>query len=170
IVDHGNERIVAVKVLNLQRYGACRSFMAECKALRNIRHRNLVKIFTSCSSVDHHGNDFKALVFEFMPNGSLEEWLHPNAREDHQSRSLSLIQRLNIAIDIASALEYLHHLGPTPIVHCDLKPSNVLLDNDLTARVGDFGLARFLVQTRGESSQSSSSTVGIKGTIGYVPP
>ncbi|XP_073109556.1 probable LRR receptor-like serine/threonine-protein kinase At3g47570 [Elaeis guineensis] len=137
IMDHGNERIVAVKVLNLQRYGASRSFMAECRALRNIRHRNLVKIFTSCSSIDHHGNDFKALVFEFMPNGSLEEWLHPKAREDHQSRSLSLIQRLNIAIDVASALEYLHHLGSTPIVHCDLKPSNVLLDNDLTAHVGD---------------------------------
>ncbi|KAG1335444.1 putative LRR receptor-like serine/threonine-protein kinase [Cocos nucifera] len=170
IMDHGSERIVAVKVLNLQRYGASRSFMVECKALRNIRHRNLVKIFTSCSSVDHHGNDFKALVFEFMPNGSLEERLHPNAREAHQSRGLSFIQRLNIAIDIASALEYLHRLGPMPIVHCDLKPSNVLLDNDLTAHVGDFGLARFLVQTHCESSQSSSSTVGIKGTIGYVPP
>nr|XP_019704594.1 probable LRR receptor-like serine/threonine-protein kinase At3g47570 [Elaeis guineensis] len=170
IVDHGNERIVAVKVLNLQRYGACRSFMAECKALRHIRHRNLIKIFTSCSSVDHDGNDFKALVFEFMRNGSLDEWLHPNARDGHQSRSLSLIQRLNIAIDIASALEYLHHLGTTPIVHCDLKPSNVLLDDDLTAHVGDFGLARFLEQTHGESSQSSSSTVGIKGTVGYVPP
>uniref|UniRef100_A0A8N4EZ34 Probable LRR receptor-like serine/threonine-protein kinase At3g47570 n=1 Tax=Elaeis guineensis var. tenera TaxID=51953 RepID=A0A8N4EZ34_ELAGV len=170
ITDHGNEQIVAVKVFNPQPFGASRSFMGECRALRNIRHRNLFKIFTSCSNIDHRGNDFKALVLEFMPNGSLEEWLHPNAREDHQSRSLSLIQRLNIAIDVASALEYLHHLGPTPIVHCDLKPSNVLLDNDLAAHVGDFGLARFLVQTHGESSQSSISTMGIKGTIGYVPP
>ncbi|XP_073109559.1 probable LRR receptor-like serine/threonine-protein kinase At3g47570 [Elaeis guineensis] len=78
--------------------------------------------------------------------------------------------QLNIAIDIAFALEYLHHLGTMPIVHCDLKPSNVLLDNDLTAHVGDFGLARFLVQTHGESSQSSSSIVGIRGTVGYIPP
>uniref|UniRef100_A0A251SM28 Putative tyrosine-protein kinase, neurotrophic receptor, type 1 n=1 Tax=Helianthus annuus TaxID=4232 RepID=A0A251SM28_HELAN len=50
--------------------------MAECEALRNIRHRNLVKVITACSSVDFQGNDFKALVFDFMPNGSLESWLY----------------------------------------------------------------------------------------------
>ncbi|XP_010257101.1 PREDICTED: probable LRR receptor-like serine/threonine-protein kinase At3g47570 [Nelumbo nucifera] len=68
---------IAVKVLNVQQRGASKSFMAECKAMRNIRHRNLIKIITVCSSMDFNGNDFKALVFEFMPNGSLEEWLHP---------------------------------------------------------------------------------------------
>ncbi|OAY79765.1 putative LRR receptor-like serine/threonine-protein kinase [Ananas comosus] len=111
-MNYENADIVAVKVLNLQQHGAFRSFIS-------IRHRNLVKILTSCSSLDHRGNDFKALVFEYMPNGSLEE-------------SLSLIQRLNI--------EYLHHEGSVLIVHCDLKPSNVLLDNDMTAHVGDFGV------------------------------
>ena len=63
---------IAVKVLNLEKRGASKSFMAECEALRNIRHRNLVKIITACSSIDYQGNDFKALVYEFMPNGSLE--------------------------------------------------------------------------------------------------
>ncbi|CAK9135773.1 unnamed protein product [Ilex paraguariensis] len=63
---------VAVKVFNLLRHGASKSFMAECETLRNIRHRNLLKIITSCSSVDFQGNDFRALVYEFMPNGSLE--------------------------------------------------------------------------------------------------
>ncbi|XP_020080255.1 probable LRR receptor-like serine/threonine-protein kinase At3g47570 [Ananas comosus] len=170
-MNYENADIVAVKVLNLQQHGAFRSFMSECEALRSIRHRNLVKILTSCSSLDHRGNNFKALVFEYMPNGSLEEWLHPNARENWPFRSLSLIQRLNIAVNVASALEYLHHEGSVPIVHCDLKPSNVLLDNDMTAHVGDFGLAKFLRQPPDESSErSSTSTVGIKGSIGYVPP
>ncbi|XP_020087906.1 probable LRR receptor-like serine/threonine-protein kinase At3g47570 [Ananas comosus] len=170
-MNYENAGIVAVKVLNLQQHGAFRSFMSECEALRSIRHRNLVKILTSCSSLDHRGNDFMALVFEYMPNGSLEEWLHPNARENRPFRSLSLIQRLSIAVDVASALEYLHHGGSVPIVHCDLKPSNVLLDNEMTAHLGDFGLAKFLRQPSDESSErSSTSTVGIKGSIGYVPP
>jgi serine/threonine protein kinase len=159
---------VAVKVLNLERHGASRSFISECEALRNARHRNLIKVLSSCSSIDHEGNDFKALVFEFMPNGSLAEWLHPST--DQPLRYLSLIQRLDIAIDVASALEYLHYYGSTPIVHCDLKPSNVLLDDDMTAHVGDFGLARFLVQPDTIISQSMTSASAIKGSIGYIPP
>ncbi|PKH93206.1 hypothetical protein CRG98_049841 [Punica granatum] len=69
--------VVAVKVLNLARYGAAKSFILECKALRNIRHMNLVKVITACSSTDYQGNDFKALIYEFMVNGSLDGWLHP---------------------------------------------------------------------------------------------
>ncbi|XP_072999043.1 LOW QUALITY PROTEIN: receptor kinase-like protein Xa21 [Typha latifolia] len=170
IMNYDNASIVAVKVLNLQQHGAFQSFTSECEAMRSIHHRNLVKVLTSCSSSDHQGNDFKALVFEFMPNGSLEEWLHPNACMSRPFISLSLIQRLNIAIDIGAALEYLHHHGPVPIVHCDLKPSNALLDSYMTAHVGDFGLAKFLIQPCDQSSQCSTSTIGIKGSIGYVPP
>ncbi|ESR50787.1 hypothetical protein CICLE_v10033496mg, partial [Citrus x clementina] len=126
ILNHDDhETLVAVKVLNLQHRGPSKSFMAECQALRSVRHRNLVKIITSCASVDFQGNDFEALVYEFMVNGSLEEWLHPNPEAP---RNLNLLQRLNIAVDVASALDYLHHYCETPIVHCDLKPSNVLLD------------------------------------------
>ena len=73
---HPEERSIAVKVLNLQQKGASKSFMVECNALRNIRHRNLVKILTCCSSMDYNGNQFKTLVFEFMTNGSLDFWLH----------------------------------------------------------------------------------------------
>ncbi|CAN1286273.1 Probable LRR receptor-like serine/threonine-protein kinase At3g47570 [Linum perenne] len=86
----------------------------------NIKHKNLVRIVTVCSSVDHEENDFKALIYEFLAN----------------------------------------------VVHCDLKPSNVLLDEDMVAHVGDFGLARFLSTIK----NPSSSTIGIKGTIGYAPP
>ncbi|XP_078166382.1 putative LRR receptor-like serine/threonine-protein kinase At3g47570 [Carex rostrata] len=161
---------VAVKVLNLNLHGASKSFLSECEVLRKVRHRNLIKVLSSCSRTDHHGNDFKALIFEFMPNGSLETWLHPDMCTNRPFRSLSLIQRLNIAIDVATALEYLHNHGPAPIVHCDLKPSNVLLDVDMTAHVGDFGLARFLVQPDSMSSLLTGSTAGLRGSIGYIPP
>ncbi|KAM3685374.1 hypothetical protein ACJW31_11G112500 [Castanea mollissima] len=164
-----DETHVAVKVLNLQKQGASKSFIAECEALRNIRHRNLVKILTACSSIDFKGNDFKALVYEFMPNGSLEMQLHP---EDglKQLRSFNLLQRINIAIDVASALLYLHHHCQTPIIHCDLKPSNILLDDDMIAHISDFGLARLLSKSGKEGFLNQLSSAGIKGTVGYVAP
>lgn len=163
--------VVAIKVLNLQRPGASKSFMAECKALRNVRPRNLVRVITSCSSIDFEGNDFKALVYDYMPNGSLEKCLHPNvvprADEEIKIQNLTLLQRISIAIDVASALDYLHHHCQEPILHCDLKPSDVLLDNDLTGHVGDFGLARFRQEI---SNPNQSSSLGVKGTIGYTAP
>ncbi|KAL0332445.1 UNVERIFIED_CONTAM: putative receptor-like protein kinase [Sesamum calycinum] len=167
---HGPGEVhIAVKVLNLQQRGASKSFMAECKALGNIRHRNLVKLVTVCSGTDYTGKDFKAFVYPYMSNGSLETWLHP---EDDlsQDRNLNLLQRINIAIDIASALQYLHHQCQFPVIHCDLKPSNVLLDDDLTAHVSDFGLAKLLLRFRGEAYPSQFSSLGIKGTIGYIAP
>ena len=164
-----NETLVAIKVLNLQQRGASKSFMAECNALRNIRHRNLVKILTCCSSIDYNGNQFKALIFEFMTNGSLDIWLHPGLTNENQSRNLSLLQRLNIAIDVAFAVDYLHNHSMQPIIHCDLKPSNVLLDNDMVAHISDFGLARLLPITD-DSSRKQTSTIGIKGSIGYAAP
>ncbi|KAM0072640.1 putative protein kinase RLK-Pelle-LRR-XII-1 family [Helianthus debilis subsp. tardiflorus] len=154
---------VAIKVLNLNLRGGFRSFMAECDALRNIRHRNLVKIITSCSSIDFQGNDFKALVYDFMPNGSLDSWLH----SIHQVLDLS--QRINILKDVACALDYLHcHCGNV-VVHCDLKPSNILLDSDMVAHVGDFGLAKILSLEGVPNANNKSSSV-FRGTIGYAPP
>ncbi|XP_037482104.1 receptor kinase-like protein Xa21 [Triticum dicoccoides] len=161
--------IAAVKVLDLQKQAGSKTFVTECEALRNIRHRNLITVLSSCSSTDHNGIDFKALVFEFMPNGSLETWLHPTACTARPFEALGLTQRMDIAIDVATALDYLHHHGAVPIVHCDLKPSNVLLDGEMVAHVGDFGLAKFLVQQDTMISHSATST-GIKGTIGYIPP
>ncbi|XP_040956124.1 probable LRR receptor-like serine/threonine-protein kinase At3g47570 [Gossypium hirsutum] len=162
---------VAVKVLNLQRIGASKSFFSECKALRNIRHRNLVKILTACSTVDYRGNEFKALVYEFMPNKSLEAWLHsPLDEEQEQPRSLSLCQRLNIITDVAVAVDYLHNHCELPIIHCDIKPSNVLLDDSMTAHLGDFGLARITADSNSEVISDQTSSVGLKGTIGYAAP
>ncbi|KAK4592259.1 hypothetical protein RGQ29_016686 [Quercus rubra] len=170
----GQDRcMVAVKVLNLLHHGASKSFIAECEALRNIRHRNLVKVLTVCSGVDYQGHDFKALVYEFMTNGSLDEWLHPISRTNEvleEQKNLNLLQRLNIAIDVANALEYLHYHCHAPIVHCDLKPSNVLLDDEMIGHVGDFGLARFLLEANLECHANQSSSIGLRGTIGYAPP
>ncbi|XP_021626545.2 putative receptor-like protein kinase At3g47110 [Manihot esculenta] len=81
-----------------------------------------------------------------------------------------LSRRLYIAIDVASALHYLHDHCETPIVHCDLKPSNILLDSDMTAHVGDFGLAKLLAESANSPSQSQTLSTGIKGTIGYMAP
>lgn len=158
-----DESTIAVKVLSLQRSGATKSFLAECQALRNIRHRNLVKVINACSSSDFQGNDFKALVYQFMPNGSLEKWLN----SEENSLRLNILQRINIAIDVASALYYLHHQCQTPVVHCNLKPQNILLDDNLTAYVGDFGLARLLPM---EAISQQFSSLGVKGTIGYAAP
>lgn len=162
--------VVAVKVLNLQQAGATRSFDAECEALRCVRHRNLVRVITVCSSIDYRGADFKALVFEYLPNGNLDQWLHKHREEDGEPKILDLIGRFQIAIDVASAVDYLHHHKPFPIIHCDLKSSNILLDNNMVAHVGDFGLARFLHQEHIDKLERSTGWSAVRGTIGYVAP
>ena len=139
--------LVAIKVLNLRCCGAFKSFKVECEALKNIRHRHLVKVLIACSSIDYQGHDFKDLVYEFLGNGNLDEWLHLTPRTNdalEKPRKLSLLQRLNIAIDVASALDYLHYHCETLIVHCDLNLSNVLLNVEMIGHVSDISLTRFL--------------------------
>ncbi|TQD86183.1 hypothetical protein C1H46_028259 [Malus baccata] len=144
---------IAVKVFNLQLEGAFKSFDKECEMLSNIRHRNLIKIISSCDELD-----FKALILQLMPNGSLENWLYsPN-------RSMTILQRLDIMKDVALALEYLHHGCSIPIVHCDVKPSNILLDDDMVAHVADFGIARLI---GGGDSMTETMTLA---TLGYMAP
>ncbi|KAK8303385.1 hypothetical protein V6Z11_D04G147800 [Gossypium hirsutum] len=153
--------LAAIKVFKMGQHGASKSFIAECEALRSIRHRNLVKIISSCSA-----GDFKALVLKFMPNGNLEQLLHPRTEDCEVEKVVDMNQRLKIAQDVALALEYLHHDCETPVVHCDLKPSNVLLDEEMSAHVGDFRLARILLKNSPNAHLSSS--VGLKGSTGYM--
>ena len=122
-----------------------------------------------CSSINYNGNEFKALVFEFMTNESLDMWLHPMTDCKNQSKNLSFLQRIIITIDVASALNYMHNQCQQQIIHCDLKPSNILLDSEMIAHVSNFGLARLLTSTN-DSSQKCTSTIGLKGSISYVAP
>ncbi|XP_060189477.1 probable LRR receptor-like serine/threonine-protein kinase At3g47570 isoform X3 [Lycium barbarum] len=144
---------IAVKVFNLQLEAAFKSFDTECEVLRSLRHRNLVKVITSCPNLD-----FKALVLEYMPNGSLEKCLYSH------NNFLDLMQRLSIMIDVACALEYLHHGCSLPVIHCDLKPSNVLLDEDMVAHLSDFGISKLLGE---DESDLYTKTIA---TLGYIAP
>ncbi|AQK53601.1 LRR receptor-like serine/threonine-protein kinase EFR [Zea mays] len=160
---------VAVKVFDLEMQGAERSFLAECEALRSIQHRNLLPIITACSTVDTAGNVFKALIYELMPNGNLDKWIHHKGDEAVPKRRLSLTQRIAVVVSVADALDYLHHDCGRPTVHCDLKPSNILLDDDMNALLADFGIARLYADPQ-LTFAGSISSIGIKGTIGYIPP
>ncbi|KAJ8762042.1 hypothetical protein K2173_006644 [Erythroxylum novogranatense] len=141
--------VVAVKVFNLQEEGAFKSFDSECEVIRKIRHRNLIKIIGSCSNPD-----YKALVMEYMSNGSLDLLLYSD------KPCLSILQRIDILLDVANALEYLHYGQSAPIVHCDVKPSNVLLDENLVAHLGDFGISKLLGETILLTLTKTLATVG----------
>ncbi|WVZ96389.1 hypothetical protein U9M48_042034 [Paspalum notatum var. saurae] len=164
------EYTVAIKVFKLAQLGASESFLAECEALKNTRHRNLVKVITACSTFDSTGHEFKALILEYMPNGSLESWLYPNLNKYGLKTTLSFDSRITIAMDIASALDYLHNHCMPPVVHCDLKPSNVLLDDAMGASLADFGLAKFVHSSMRSFHHSSTSLLGPRGSIGYIAP
>ncbi|XP_060183466.1 probable LRR receptor-like serine/threonine-protein kinase At3g47570 [Lycium barbarum] len=145
--------VMAVKVLDLENEEVCKRFDTECEVIRNVRHRNLIPVITTCSS-----EYIRAFVLRYMPNGSLDNWLYKE--ESH----LNLLQRVAIMLDVAVAIEYLHHGHVTPIVHCDLKPSNVLLDEEMVAHVGDFSISKILAVSK---STAHTETLG---TLGYIAP
>ncbi|CAL5064651.1 unnamed protein product [Urochloa decumbens] len=151
----GDGTEVAVKVIRQLQSGSStsKSFSRECQVLKRIRHRNIARVITACSLPD-----FKALVLPFMANGSLERYLYAAAE-------LSLVQRVNICSDVAEGMAYLHHYSPVKVIHCDLKPSNILINDDMTALVSDFGISR-------PSVMSASVSTGnvLLGSIGYIPP
>lgn len=143
----------AIKVFKLESERVSRSFETEIEILSGLRHRNLIKIIGYCSN-----ENLKALVLEYMPKGSLDRWLYSH------NYFLDLQQRLSIAIDISYALEHLHSGHTFPIVHCYLKPSNVLLDDDMIAHVSDFGIAKLFGE--GESVAQTRTL----GSTGYMAP
>ncbi|XP_039820823.1 receptor kinase-like protein Xa21 isoform X2 [Panicum virgatum] len=126
--------------------------------------------------MDPEGNDFKALIYKFMPRGDLYEVLYSNSTGHDENSSkldyISLARRLSIMVDVSDALEYLHHSNQGSIVHSDVKPSNILLDENLTAHIRDLGLSRFNVDTAVSSlgGTNSTSSIAVRGTIGYVAP
>ncbi|KAL2322146.1 hypothetical protein Fmac_026525 [Flemingia macrophylla] len=162
----GDNTRIAVKVLDTTRAGEISgSFRRECQILKRTRHRNLIRIITVCSK-----KEFKALVLPLMPNGSLERHLYPS---HGLSQRLNMLQLVMICSDVAEGMAYLHHYSPVRVAHCDLKPSNILLDDDLTALVTDFGIARLVKGDNNIPTSDSSfdSTHGLLcGSIGYIAP
>ncbi|RLM57833.1 putative LRR receptor-like serine/threonine-protein kinase [Panicum miliaceum] len=161
---------VAIKVFRLDQLEAPSNFLSECEALRNIRHRNLIRVISVCSTFDPTGNEFKALILEYKANGNLESWLHPKEHRQSQKRLLNFGSRITIAVDIAAALDYLHNRCTPPLVHRDLKPSNVLLSDEMVACLSDFGLAKILSGDTSTLFGNSTSIAGPKGSVGYIAP
>ncbi|KAK9061443.1 hypothetical protein SSX86_018624 [Deinandra increscens subsp. villosa] len=148
---------IAVKILgnnNIQQ--GKKEFANEVSLLSRIHHRNLVKFYGFCQE---EGKDI--LVYEFMHNGTLKEHLYGPLAKEHR---LKWIKRLEIAEESAKGIEYLHTGCVPSIIHRDLKSSNILLDNNMKAKVSDFGLSKLAVD--GISHVSSI----VRGTVGYLDP
>ncbi|KAH9288660.1 hypothetical protein KI387_032777 [Taxus chinensis] len=153
--------VIAIKSLNLLEEEGQKSFKTECKVLGRIRQRNLIRVISACSYLN-----FKALILLFASNGSLEKYLYPDSVKEEDVCRLGLSECLNIVIDVAHGMEYLHYDYPVQVVHCDLKPSNVLLDASMATLVTDFGLSRLASSTN--SMDSLSTTFSLRGYIGYI--
>ncbi|GAY31937.1 hypothetical protein CUMW_280870, partial [Citrus unshiu] len=131
-----------------------KEFLTEVEALKNIRHRNIVKFYGFCSHARH-----SFLVYEFLERGSLAAILSSDAA----AQELGWSQRMNVIKGVADALSYLHHDCFPPIVHRDISSKNLLLDLEYEAHVADFGIAKFL-------KPDSSNWTEFAGTYGYVAP
>lgn len=144
--------LVAVKKLDKMEKEVEGEFRAEVSSIGRTNHKNLVKLIGFCNDGQH-----RLLVYECMRNGSLANFLfgHPKP---------NWYKRINIAFGTARGLAYLHEDCNTQIIHCDIKPENVLIDESHTAKISDFGLAKLL-----KTDQTRTMT-GIRGTRGYVAP
>ncbi|KAG6402067.1 hypothetical protein SASPL_138938 [Salvia splendens] len=145
--------MVAVKRLEKEFTQGEREFQTELKTIGKMYHRNLVRLLGYCLDGAH-----KLLVFEYMSNGSLADILF------NQQKRLSWEERMEIARDISRGILYLHQECETQIVHCDIKPQNILMDEKWCAKISDFGLAKLLKQDQ------TNTYSGIRGTKGYVAP
>ncbi|CAL9751739.1 unnamed protein product, partial [Musa acuminata subsp. burmannicoides] len=166
VVDWEDHKDVAVKVLNWQQRGASRSFVAECEALRNTRHRNLVNALTSCSGVDFGGNDFKALVFEFLPNGSLDEWLHPPERDEQDKKyGLIIVNIWNILFCVMQTFTIIKPYFLSLIVY---EPSSNITEYPSSINCSTLNKLRDKVGTK--KTLSSHRPVTLRGSVGYAAP
>ncbi|KAG8643352.1 hypothetical protein MANES_11G031075v8 [Manihot esculenta] len=146
---------VAVKLLSQNSRQGYKEFQSEAQLLMIVHHRNLVSLIGHCD--DRHN---KALIYEYMANGNLREHL-----TETSGSILNWNERLQIAADAAQGLEYLHNGCKPPIIHRDLKTSNILLNEKLRAKISDFGLSRAFTNESG-----SHITTRPAGTIGYLDP
>ncbi|CAM6047058.1 unnamed protein product [Sphagnum compactum] len=154
-------RLIAVKKLNQDGRQGLQQFHNEVTVLSQVQHPNLVKLMGCSVEVKRHA----LLVYEFVPNGSLAQHLH--SKQGSPGSILPWETRLNVAIQTADALMYLHCLVDPPIFHRDVKTTNILLDSQFRAKVADFGLSRLVPITTFEMTHISTAP---QGTPGYLDP
>ncbi|XP_059446465.1 G-type lectin S-receptor-like serine/threonine-protein kinase LECRK4 [Corylus avellana] len=143
---------VAVKQLEKMIEQGEKEFITEVQVIGLTHHKNLVRLLGFCNEDNH-----RLLVYELMKNGSLSSFLFGEIRPSWERRA-------EIVLGIARGLLYLHEECDTQIIHCDIKPQNVLLDNNYTAKISDFGLAKLLMNDR------SRTSTNVRGTMGYMAP
>ncbi|KAK3419360.1 hypothetical protein EUGRSUZ_H05095, partial [Eucalyptus grandis] len=150
--QHSSKAVAVKKIEKISSDGE-REYLAEVKTLGKTRHRNLVRLLGYC----HDGKN-RLLVYEYMSNGSLADVLF---KAEHQA---SWEVRMGIVQNVARGLLYLHEECEMQIIHCDIKPQNILIDDNMQAKISDFGLSKLL-----KPDQTNTITM-IRGTRGYVAP
>ncbi|WCJ25582.1 receptor-like protein kinase 2 [Euphorbia peplus] len=146
--------LVAIKRLAVGRFQGIQQFHAEIKTLGRLHHPNLVTL------IGYHASETEMfLIYNYLPGGNLEKFI-----QERPTRAVDWRVLHKIALDIARALAYLHDQCVPRVLHRDVKPSNILLDEDFNAYLSDFGLARLL------GTSETHATTGVAGTFGYVAP
>ncbi|KAK4389106.1 UNVERIFIED_CONTAM: putative leucine-rich repeat receptor-like protein kinase [Sesamum angustifolium] len=156
LAELGDGGYGAVKRVMEERGGSQKMFLDEVSVLLRISHPNLVGLMGFCLEKGE-----QLLLLEYVPNNSLFDRMH--TRQGQSTGTLSWSNRLSIALDIAYALDYLHSVADPPVIHRDIKSSNVLLINDDHAKLADFGLCKL-----GNDAQSAHTPIAVKGSLGYV--
>ncbi|CAN4114040.1 unnamed protein product [Withania somnifera] len=152
VMPIGSRNVVAIKKLDRVAHEAEKELVTEVHVISQTHHKNLVRLIGYCNEGSH-----RLLVYEYMSNGTLASFIFGDPRP-------SWIQRTNIATGIARGLAYLHEECSTQIIHCDIKPQNILLDDYHVARISDFGLSKLMMINQ------SRTLTNIRGTRGYVAP
>ncbi|KAK9204090.1 hypothetical protein WN943_014347 [Citrus x changshan-huyou] len=152
-------RLAAVKLLNTSK-GNGQEFINEVASISRTSHVNVITLLGFCLE-----GSKRALIYEFMPNGSLEKFVYSGNTSKPSGQHLGWDKMYEIVVGIAKGLEYLHRGCSTRILHFDIKPQNILLDEDFVPKISDFGLAKLCLK-----KESIVSMLEARGTIGYIAP
>lgn len=153
----GDGTLVAVKKLDRVFPHGEKEFITEVNTIGSMHHMNLVRLCGYCSEGSH-----RLLVYEFMKNGSVDKWIFPS--HHNQDRILDWLTRFHVAIGTAQGIAYFHEQCRNRIIHCDIKPENILLDENFCPKVSDFGLAKLM------GREHSHVVTMVRGTRGYLAP